>query len=91
MLKHMQCDKGGIKHVIGGANVMAPGLASEGGHIDESAKVGDIVAITAEGKKHAMAVGKLVMSPEQIQTEKKGIAIELETYLCDALWNFKVE
>ena len=33
MMKHVQCDKGGIKHIIGGSNVMVPGLTSEGGKI----------------------------------------------------------
>jgi len=30
----MQVDKGGIKHVVGGANVMAPGLLTPGWAID---------------------------------------------------------
>ena len=96
----MQCDKGGIKHILGGANVMAPGLTSEGGIIDEEAVVGEVIAITVEGKHFSnnftgkdiiAAIGRMAMSPEQIKTDNKGIAIELETYLMDGLWNFKVE
>ena len=34
MMKKMQCDKGAIKFVLGGANVMCPGLTSAGGKID---------------------------------------------------------
>ncbi|CAI2380744.1 unnamed protein product [Moneuplotes crassus] len=91
MMKHMQCDKGAIKHIIGGSDVMAPGLLHENGVIDESAVVGDVIAIMAEGKRHAMAIGRMAMTPADIKETKKGIAIALETYITDALWTFKVE
>ena len=45
---------------------MCPGLTSEGGLLDESAEVGDVVALMAEGKKHALGVGVLKMSPKDI-------------------------
>mmetsp|Transcript_7118 Transcript_7118/g.8014 ORF Transcript_7118/g.8014 Transcript_7118/m.8014 type:complete len:182 (-) Transcript_7118:37-582(-) len=91
MMKHMQCDKGGIKHIIGGSSVMSPGITSEGGEIDEEAEVGEVVAIMAQGKRHAMAIGIMAMDPETIIKDNKGIAIEVETYITDALWTFKVE
>jgi PUA domain protein len=31
----MQVDKGGIKFILNGANVMAPGLTSPGGKMDD--------------------------------------------------------
>ena len=70
---------------------MCPGLTSEGGSIDEDAEEGEVVAIMAEGKKNAMAIGRMVMTPETIKDTNKGIAIELETYITDALWSFKIE
>lgn len=91
LLPHITCDKGAIKHVIGGANVMAPGLTSPGGIINDEVDVGDVVAIMAEGKKHAMGIGRMAMTPEDIKSQGKGQAIEMETHLCDALWTFKVE
>ena len=60
----MQCDKGAIKHIFSGSNVMAPGLTSEGGEIYPNLAVGAPVAITAEGKQHAMAIGFLTMSSD---------------------------
>ena len=50
MMDKMQCDKGAIKHIFSGSNVMAPGLTSEGGEIHPDLDVGAPVAITAEGK-----------------------------------------
>ena len=35
ILPHMVCDKGAIKHIFSGSNVMAPGLTSAGGKIAE--------------------------------------------------------
>jgi len=44
----MQCDKGAIKHIFSGSNVMAPGLTSEGGKMpDKSLPVHHPVAIMA--------------------------------------------
>ena len=57
ILPHMVCDKGAIRHIFSGSNVMAPGLTSEGGSIAEGVPEGGAVAIMAEGKKHAMGVG----------------------------------
>ena len=86
ILKKMQIDRGGIKHVVGGANVMSPGLTSAGGHMEE-AEAGEIVAIVAEGKQHALGIGVMLMNTQQIREENKGIAIETLTYLLDGLWN----
>jgi len=33
MMDAMQCDKGAIKHIFSGSNVMAPGLISAGGKL----------------------------------------------------------
>ncbi len=50
MMAQMQCDKGAIKHILSGSDVMCPGLTSPGGKMDESVTRGTVVAITAEGK-----------------------------------------
>mmetsp|Transcript_13076 Transcript_13076/g.9118 ORF Transcript_13076/g.9118 Transcript_13076/m.9118 type:complete len:130 (-) Transcript_13076:197-586(-) len=35
IMKKMQCDQGAIKHILTGSNVMAPGLTSAGGKMDD--------------------------------------------------------
>ena len=45
---------------------MAPGLTSEGGIVTPDLGVKAPVAITAEGKKHAMAIGVLSMTSDEI-------------------------
>jgi PUA domain protein len=44
------------------------------------------VAIYAEGKEHAMAVGLTKMSTDDIKAVNKGIAVENVHYLMDGLW-----
>ncbi len=35
MMIPMQCDKGAIKHILTGSNIMAPGLTSPGGKMED--------------------------------------------------------
>jgi PUA domain protein len=68
-------DKGAIPFLIGGANVMCPGLTNTGGIMPPDGEEkdangfdlpglskGDGVIIFAEGKEHALAVGVMTMS-----------------------------
>uniref|UniRef100_UPI0038B6045C MCTS1 re-initiation and release factor n=1 Tax=Sus scrofa TaxID=9823 RepID=UPI0038B6045C len=79
ILPHQQVDKGAIKFVLSGANIMCPGLTSPG------AKLYPAAAIMAEGKQHALCVGVMRMSAEDIEKVNKGIGIENIHYLNDGL------
>lgn len=56
-----QVDKGAIRFVLSGANIMCPGLTSPGACMTPVEK-GAIVAIMAEGKQHALAIGITTLS-----------------------------
>ena len=86
----MQVDKGGIKHVLSGSNVMCPGLTSPEGRMDEVEK-GQIVAIYGEGKEHAMAIGITLMSTANIRSVNKGHCIENIHHMTDGLWTQKIK
>ncbi|XP_052078156.1 malignant T-cell-amplified sequence 1 homolog [Mytilus californianus] len=88
ILPHMQVDKGAIRFVLSGANIMCPGLTSPGAKMS-NLEAGKVATIVAEGKEHALAVGKLVMSTEEILDKNKGIGVENIHYLNDGLWNMK--
>ncbi len=47
------------------------------------------VAIYAEGKTHAMAVGLTKMSTQQMRDVNKGIGVDNIHYLNDGLWKNK--
>ncbi|XP_074863946.1 malignant T-cell-amplified sequence 1 isoform X1 [Carettochelys insculpta] len=88
ILPHQQVDKGAIKFVLSGANIMCPGLTSPGAKLYPAA-VDTVVAIMAEGKQHALCVGVMKMSAEDIEKVNKGIGIENIHYLNDGLWHMK--
>lgn len=88
ILPHMQVDKGAIKFVLSGANIMCPGLTSPGARMTKVDK-DTIVAIMAEGKEHALAIGHTKMSTDEILEKNKGIGVDNIHYLYDGLWNMK--
>ena len=85
----MQCDKGAIKHIFSGSHVMAPGLTSEGGSVVPGLPRMAPVAITAEGKQHAMAIGVLSMSSDDIVGQNRGQAIEVVQFMNDSIWGLR--
>lgn len=75
-------DKGAISFLLGGANVMCPGLTNPGAEMppDGAEKdgngfdlpglaKGDGVVIYAEGKEHALATGVMTMSSSQMYVQ----------------------
>merc|ERR1712226_317257 len=88
LLTHEQVDKGAIRFVLSGANIMCPGLTSPGAKMNE-APAETIVAVMAEGKEHAVSVGVTKMSTGEIAETNKGIGIENIHYLNDGLWVMK--
>jgi len=66
MLPRLQVDRGAIKFVMAGANIMCPGLTSKGAKMDVSVPADAVVAITAEGKHEILAVGTTKMSTDDM-------------------------
>ncbi|XP_063902446.1 malignant T-cell-amplified sequence 1 homolog [Zophobas morio] len=89
LLKRQQVDRGAIRFILSGANIMCPGLTSSGACLSD-AQVGDIVSIYAEGKEHALAVGIMLMPTLEIKAKNKGVAVETLHYLNDGLWRFNL-
>lgn len=72
-------DKGAIPFILGGANIMCPGLTNPGGEMPVDGETkdeqgfdkpglakGDGVVIFAEGKEHAIAIGVMTMSSAEM-------------------------
>ncbi|PVV04258.1 hypothetical protein BB560_001244 [Smittium megazygosporum] len=92
ILEKAQVDRGAIKYVLSGANIMCPGLTSAGAHLpDHNIERGTMVSVMAEGKEHAMAVGITKMSTDEIKSVNKGIGIDLLLYLGDPVWKVVVD
>ena len=85
-MPRVQVDRGAIPYILGGANVMCPGLTGDGADMPEDLAAGTPVCIFAEGKKLPLAVGVLKMSTADIAGKNKGIGIEVVHHLDDGLW-----
>ena len=95
IMPRVQVDKGAIRHILRGSDVMCPGLTSAGGELpdDETSsklRAGDPVAIYCEGKTHPVAVGILKMSIQDIKEKNEGIGIHEIHHLDDGLWKSHV-
>lgn len=91
-----------MRFVLSGATLMAPGLTSAGGRLPEprgegeegevdgrwgrELEAGEPVAIMAEGKEEACAIGILTVGTKELKEKKKGPAMEEVHYLGDGLW-----
>ena len=64
---------------------MSPGLTSAGASMDDVPE-GTVVAIMAQDKEHALAIGVTTKSTAAIRAENKGVAVENTHYLKDDLW-----
>jgi len=88
LLPPMQVDKGAIKFILSGANIMCPGLTSPGAKMSK-VEAETAVAVFAEGKELPLAVGFAKMSSEKILEVNKGIGVENVHYLNDGLWHMR--
>ena len=94
---NVKVDKGAIPFLLGGANVMCPGLTNVGGEMppddgegenneNPALQKGDGVIIYAEGRVLPIAVGFMLMSSIDIRKKNKGLGIEVCHFLGDGLW-----
>ena len=88
----VQVDRGAIRFLLSGANMMCPGMTSKGGWLppkEAAIPANHPVALYAEGKESAAGIGLTKMSSEEMKSVNKGIGVELITHLGDDLWNMK--
>jgi len=83
-------DRGAIRFLLQGAHMMCPGMTSKGGYLpptESELLAGTPVALHAEGKEHAVGIGILKLSTEEIKRVNKNVGVETITYLGDDLWH----
>lgn len=86
MLPQLRVDRGAIKFVLSGANIMCPGLTSKGARMDVELPAESMVAIMAEGKENALAIGWLKMSTNDMYViAATTIIIHLYKSKCETL------
>jgi predicted RNA-binding protein (TIGR00451 family) len=80
-------DSGAIKFVVGGANIMRPGITKTEG--DFSA--GDVVVVKEEKFGKAIAVGRANLSRADLEAAKKGSVVQNLHYAGDKFWEMLKE
>ena len=70
---------------------MTPGLTSPGGRLPDELQAGARVVVVAEGKEHAISVGRTEMSASEMREKNKGIAIDSMHCLGDWLWRLELQ
>lgn len=89
LLPKCQVDKGGLKAMLTGANVMVPGLLNKGGILPEGEIPHNIVSVYIEGKENAISIGQMQMSVKEMKEKGTGIGIQTLYYIGDDCWNIK--
>jgi PUA-domain protein len=79
-------DKGAIRFVSNGADIMAPGVVGADPEIQE----GDLVIIVEETHKKPLAIGRALMEGPQMVEADSGKAVKSITYVGDKLWNIEL-
>jgi len=80
----IEVDMGAVGFVTNGADIMAPGIVKADLKIEKN----DYVWIRDEKHKKPLAIGKALMSGEEIINTKKGKAVKNIHFVGDPLWNF---
>jgi PUA-domain protein len=78
-------DKGAIRFVSNGADIMAPGVVKA----DPEIKKGDLVIIVEETYRKPLAIGKALMDGLEMFEATSGKAIKSITHVGDKLWNME--
>ena len=83
-MKSVTVDKGAIRFVANGADIMRPGITV----IDETIQKDDIVKIQEETHGRALAVGMAMFDAEEMQKMPKGKVIKNIHTVNDSVWEF---
>ncbi|MEM3943571.1 MAG: DUF1947 domain-containing protein [Thermofilaceae archaeon] len=74
-------DMGAVPHILNGADVMAPGIVEA-----EPFSAGDLVYVADVEKRRVFAVGRALMSSDEIARVRRGRAVKNLHYAGDKVW-----
>ena len=76
-------DMGAVPHVVGGADVMAPGIRRVVGDF----QTGQLLVVVDEKYGKRLAIGKALLDSTALRNTKKGKAVENVHYVGDPVWD----
>ncbi len=81
-LPRITVDMGAVPHVVGGADIMAPGIRK----VEGSFGVRELVVIIDEKHGKFLSVGRSLLASEALAATKKGKVIANVHYVGDLIW-----
>jgi len=81
--KYVIVDKGAVKFIANGADIMCPGIVDA----DIGIKKDDLVFVMDELHRKPLAIGRSLISGEEMIERNEGKAIKTIHYIGDQLWN----
>ncbi len=81
-LPRIVVDMGAVPHVVGGADIMAPGIRKVNGEFAES----QFLVVVDEKHGKYLAVGKALVGSGPMAATKKGKVVENVHYVGDLIW-----
>jgi len=84
--KYITVDKGAVKFVSNGADIMVPGIIDA----DPDIVKDDFVWIREETHLKPLAVGQALMNASDMRTSNSGKAVKTIHYVGDKLWNMEI-
>lgn len=82
-LPRVVVDAGAVKHVVNGADVMAPGIVRVEGDFTR----GDLVVVVDERHGRPLCVGVALVNKSELASMTKGKVVENLHHVGDKLWN----
>lgn len=86
IMKRCQVDAGGTPFVVKGANLMAPGLISAGGAMEDFDE-SEVLQVVGENSDIACAICFAIKSSSSIRSEGTGVALENVHCISDGLYS----
>ncbi|MDP3728258.1 MAG: DUF1947 domain-containing protein [bacterium] len=84
LLKKIVVDMGAVKFLIGGADLMRPGVKE----IDQTIKKEDFVVVVEMNNRKPLMVGLALFDAEEMQKLSSGKVVKNIHYVGDAIWKF---
>ncbi len=82
IIKKIVVDMGSIKFLVGGADIMRPGIT----HFDEKIEKDEVVVVVDENNSKAIVLGKALDSSENMKNQEKGKVIKNIHFVGDWIW-----
>ena len=82
VLKKVTVDMGAVKFVVGGADVMRPGITE----IEEGIEENEFVVVIDENHKKPLAIGRALLNSQEMKKAEKGKVIKTIHYVGDEIW-----